>query len=196
MAFKGTSRIFIGSIKFHWMPDQIILVPKFFCDPKLFKCALEKKLGGRCLVRLQWTIWSLEVWVNSNKNERRWCIRRLLKRYGSSNISKTRELEIGNRLWWVVWDNEHQAPKVNTWFYHTKEKVSKRAKVILMNKGVRMEKCWGRWKEDSSENDWIQRVVCSLCSTSPHRLQGFAFKNQKWRALAALSLKWEQKPRC
>jgi len=53
----------------------------------------------------------------------------------------------------VVWDNEHQAPKVNTWFYHTKEKVSKRAKVILMNKGVRMEKCWGRGKEDSSEND-------------------------------------------
>lgn len=47
-------------------------------------------------------------------------------------------------------DNEPQAPKVNARVCHINEKVSKRVIVIPVNKGLRMEKCWGRWKEDSS----------------------------------------------
>lgn len=47
-------------------------------------------------------------------------------------------------------DNEPPAPEVNAWVCRINEKVSKRVIVIPMNKGLRMEKCWGRQKEASS----------------------------------------------
>lgn len=50
----------------------------------------------------------------------------------------------------ISMDNEPPAPEVNAWVCRINEKVSKRVIVIPMNKGLRMEKCWGRQKEASS----------------------------------------------